>query len=252
MGLKGVTYMRDGSRVGVLERVVEKKDASASSAQEEKKEAPTPMPILPFSPRPLVLQGQTYQADTPIGKTYITINNDQYGQPFEVFIANGKSGSDVMAMCEALGRAISIMLRLSSPVPMRERMRKIVSELSGIGGAKSVGFGENKVKSLPDAVSKVLARHYEFKVNGRVEDKAVVAAVKAVPAGEMTDMTAGSAEQNANVQINIETVNVQQLTLDATASSSTSHYDICPECGSASFAYEEGCKKCYGCGYSEC
>lgn len=241
MGLKGVTYMRDGSRQGVLERVVEKKEEPKVETP-----APTPMPILPFSPRPLVLQGQTYQAETPIGKTYITINNDQYGEPFEVFITNGKSGSDVMAMAEALGRAISIMLRLSSPVPMRERMRKIVSELSGIGGAKSVGFGENKVKSLPDAVSKVLARHYEFKVNGRVEDKAVVAAVKAVPNGEMTDMT-------SNVQINIDTVNVQQLTLDAASSlPSTNMYDICPECGSASFAYEEGCKKCYGCGYSEC
>jgi hypothetical protein len=60
-------------------------------------------------------------------------------------------------------------------------MRKVVSELSGIGGAKSVGFGENRVRSLPDAVAKVLAKHYEFKVNGKVEDKAMVAAVKAVP-----------------------------------------------------------------------
>jgi len=32
----------------------------------------------------------------------------------------------------------------------------------------------------------------------------------------------------------------------------TGLYDICPECGGASLAYEEGCKKCYACGYSEC
>ena len=28
--------------------------------------------------------------------------------------------------------------------------------------------------------------------------------------------------------------------------------DICPECGQATFVYEEGCKKCYGCGFNEC
>ena len=46
-----------------------------------------------------------------------------------------------------------------------------------------------------------------------------------------------------------------QLALPQTgvaSSASTSLFDICPECGSGSFAYEEGCKKCYSCGYSEC
>jgi len=28
--------------------------------------------------------------------------------------------------------------------------------------------------------------------------------------------------------------------------------DLCPECGQATFVFEESCKKCYGCGYSEC
>ena len=31
-----------------------------------------------------------------------------------------------------------------------------------------------------------------------------------------------------------------------------SEYDLCPACGEAALAYEEGCKKCYSCGYSEC
>jgi ribonucleoside-diphosphate reductase alpha chain len=30
------------------------------------------------------------------------------------------------------------------------------------------------------------------------------------------------------------------------------HYDLCPECGEALLAREEGCAKCYGCGHSEC
>jgi ribonucleoside-diphosphate reductase alpha chain len=28
--------------------------------------------------------------------------------------------------------------------------------------------------------------------------------------------------------------------------------DICPDCGGAKLVYEEGCQKCYGCGFSEC
>ena len=34
--------------------------------------------------------------------------------------------------------------------------------------------------------------------------------------------------------------------------SSTVQADLCPECGSASFVMEEGCKKCHSCGYSMC
>ncbi len=36
-----------------------------------------------------------------------------------------------------------------------------------------------------------------------------------------------------------------------TISTSSSSSDICPECGNK-LALEEGCKKCYGCGYSVC
>jgi ribonucleoside-diphosphate reductase alpha chain len=28
--------------------------------------------------------------------------------------------------------------------------------------------------------------------------------------------------------------------------------DLCPDCGEAALVNEEGCRKCYACGYSEC
>jgi ribonucleoside-diphosphate reductase alpha chain len=28
--------------------------------------------------------------------------------------------------------------------------------------------------------------------------------------------------------------------------------DLCPQCGEAAVVNEEGCRKCYSCGYSEC
>lgn len=257
MGLKGVTYMRDGSRQGVLERVSEKKE-------EKKEEIVAPqIPVTPRMPRPMMLTGVTYKADSPSGKVYITMNEDEKGNAFEVFINHGKSGSDLMALADALGRMISFVLRIYSPVPARERVREIVSELTGIGGAKSIGFGPNRVRSLPDAIAKVLARHNNFSVNGKVEDKFPLTN------GNANGLTNGNgnghtvsvaAPLHADAPVAEEKVEVvlNQLTLPAAdlapahSSSSTSLFDICPECGTGSFAYEEGCKKCYSCGYSEC
>ena len=97
MGLKGITYMRDGSREGVLSRKEE--------AKPEEIKVQTSLSVLP---RPMMVEGVTYGTDTPVGKTYITINHDENKQPFEVFITVGKSGSDVAAMADALGRMISL------------------------------------------------------------------------------------------------------------------------------------------------
>ena len=98
---------------------------------------------------------------TPAGTLHLTMNHDKKGQPFEVFIEIGKAGSDLKAMSEAIGRLISLIFRLE-PIPPKERAREIIEQLSGIGGARSVGFGKNKVLSLPDAVSKALAEHYRI------------------------------------------------------------------------------------------
>ncbi len=245
LGLKGVTYMRDGSRQGVLERIVEK-------PVEKPIEAAPVIPVTPRMPRPMMLTGLTYKTDSPSGKVYVTLNHDEKDNLFEVFINHGKSGSDLMALADALGRMISFVLRIHSPVPTRERVREIISELTGIGGSRSVGFGENRVRSLPDAIAKVLARHYEFRVNGKVEDRkpangnglsnghAIDAEPKA-PAQDLTDATQLPIPQAEEVVFSANT-----------SSSSTSLFDICPECGSSSLAYEDGCQKCYACGYSAC
>ena len=254
MGLKGITYMRDGSRMGVLERVDNNKPAEDIKTEEEKPVAP----ITPRVLRPLMLTGTTYKSDSPVGKMYVTINHNEKDEPFEVFINNGKSGTDVMAMADALGRMISFVLRIHSPVAPRERLREIVSELSGIAGARSVGFGENRVRSVPDAVAKVLARHSSFRVNGKVEDKLDYSAkipLDGVVAENLSNGN-GHTTQNTQAPLLADDIATQQLVIPqqelAPAFPSTNLFDICPECGSGSFAYEEGCKKCYGCGYSEC
>ena len=254
-GLKGITYMRDGSREGVLSRKEDKK--------EEVKEVVQQQSILPVIPRPAMVEGVTYGTETPVGKTFITINHDENQNPFEVFITVGKSGSDVTAMADALGRMISLNLRINGALAPRERIRQVVAQLIGIGGARSVGFGENKVRSLPDAVAKVLSRHFEFKVNGIVEDKNVLSnglsngnGAKNGHANTHTEPIVADAPlgQEAPAVVKLEQLTIQpSFSEDASMDqSATGLYDICPDCGGASLAYEEGCKKCYACGYSEC
>jgi ribonucleoside-diphosphate reductase alpha chain len=61
-----------------------------------------------------------------------------------------------MAVAEALGRLISLVLRTPSPLTPKEKITQIVDQLSGIGGSRSLGFGAQRVLSLPDALAQVL------------------------------------------------------------------------------------------------
>ncbi|MFH1186602.1 MAG: adenosylcobalamin-dependent ribonucleoside-diphosphate reductase [Candidatus Levyibacteriota bacterium] len=263
-GCKGIAYMREGSREGVL---VRKEEAKTDKKEIEKS-------VNPITPRPHMVEGVTYKTETPVGVTYITINHNQEKQPFELFITVGKSGSDVAAMADALGRMISLTLRLNGQLPPRERIKQIVAQLIGIGGTKSVGFGGNKVRSLPDAVAKVLSAHFAFAVNGVVEDKHTASHANGnlhngVSNGVSNGVLNGDLNRPVRTHIEMPTpstpsvkkeeiVAMEQLTLSTTSGNlsqdglSTGLFDICPECGSGSLAYEEGCRKCYSCGYSEC
>ena len=247
LGLKGVTYMRDGSREGVLERVNDKKK------EESKVENAPILKPKPVAPRPMSLSGVTYKMETPVGHTYITINHNEQEEPFEIFMTIGKVGSDVAAMADALGRMISLNLRLTDGLSPRERIKQVVAQLIGIGGARSVGFGKDRVRSLPDAIAKVLSTHYGFALNGKVEDK--VANRNGVVGNGLSNGHSNGHTQKEEGQSE-EIVKMQQLAIDggsaAMTDTSTSLYDLCPECGGGSLAYEEGCKKCYACGYSEC
>jgi ribonucleoside-diphosphate reductase alpha chain len=152
LGCIGITVFRDGCKgEQVLNIGVGKK----------KEQAPAPVPgaSATIKPRPHSLSGTTYRMETPIGTAFITVNETTSGDPFEVFLQVGKGGSDTMAVAEALGRLISLMLRMPSPLSAHRRLEEVISQLSRIGGAQPVGFGPSKVLSLPDALARCLAEH---------------------------------------------------------------------------------------------
>lgn len=238
---RGITVFRDGSKdAQVLNVGLNKKDESQSEKIEEG---------ATIVERPFVARGATYKLATPVGTAFITINEDDTGQPLELFINVGKAGSDITAVAEALGRVISTALRSRGSLSPKDRAEEIARQLSGIGGRRSVGFGPSKIRSLPDAVAAALSIHFGFRVNGYANH---IAGEKKLENG---------LESNHHSNGKAEVVGaLNSLELDETAFQSDQFFlseknaiaDICPSCGSSSFVYEEGCSKCYVCGYSEC
>lgn len=223
LGCKGLTVYVTGSR----EKVVLETKATAEKKQSAVSSTSQPQPMMwheSKKPRPRVLPGRTYSIETPLGKAFITINENGFGQPFEVFINTSKAGSETAAVSEAIGRLISFTLRLASPVAPLERVREIVQQLIGIGGGRSLGFGPNRVRSLPDGVGQVLEMYLQEK-----EGKANGDGAQLQPLSRAQETSLRPMEQPM-LQIG----------------------DLCPECGEAAVVNEEGCRKCYACGYSEC
>src|SRR5437899_191094 len=148
LGCLGITVFRDGCKGEQVLNVGIKKEVPV----------PTAAPSV-IRPRPHSLKGSTYRTDTPIGTAFITVNETPDDDPFEVFVQVGKGGSDTMAVAEALGRLISLVLRLPSPLSAQRRLEEVISQLSRIGGGQPTGFGPAKILSLPDALARTLAEH---------------------------------------------------------------------------------------------
>jgi ribonucleoside-diphosphate reductase alpha chain len=233
MGCKGVTYYRDGSRDAVLTRVADEKKAEEQAAVPGTTMESVASIQDGVKPRPSVVHGYTRQVSAPEGKINITINSDEHG-PLEVFVNVGKAGSDIAALAEALGRLISLNLRILSPLSQTDRAREIAEQLRGIGGSRSVGFGIQQVRSLPDAVARALEQHFDEMKQHEEEHEA---RAEAAHAAESEAHTNGHSEQAASL------LNMGHMSLTG---------NLCPQCGCNTMVYEEGCKKCYNCGHSEC
>ncbi|MGD9099740.1 MAG: adenosylcobalamin-dependent ribonucleoside-diphosphate reductase [Anaerolineae bacterium] len=205
LGCKGLTVYVTGSR----EKVVLETQETRRRKDGQEQRQPLLFPE-PKKPRPRMLRGETYRIDTPLGTTFVTVNENGGREPFEVFLHTSKAGSETAAVSEAIGRLISYILRLTSPVTPRERVKEIVRQLGGIGGGRPLGFGAQRVLSLPDGVAQVLADYL----------------------GQAPDGGNGRTEDPRQLAFKIG--------------------DLCPDCGAAALVREEGCRKCYVCGYSEC
>ncbi len=253
---KGVTVYRDGSReMQVLstgttaKQVVGKKEGAAardetaelksSIAELEAELARTKQTLHEVESenvqrrvrrsRPELLRGTTRRVETPMGKMYVTITEDDKGQPFEVFMSLGKAGGALMADVEAIGRLVSLALRSGIP------LTTIYRQLRGISSDRIIGLGPSKVMSVPDAVGIALERW--------MQDKQGVQQDLLEPTPPPSDAAVGVVQQS---QMSVDAELIQYTHMEYERFTGA-----CPDCGSQ-LEFAEGCKKCHTCGYSEC
>ena len=180
--------------------------------------------------RPETLRGTTRRVETPLGTLYVTITEDDRGQPFEVFMSLGKAGGAIMADVEAMGRLISLALR--SGIPLKEVHRQI----RGISSDRAIGLGPNKVLSVPDAVGIAIERWMQEKQG--VQQELLAGATP--PAGTPVPTVAQLQQVATRGGEQVELSHQQPVLTGA-----------CPDCGSQ-LEFAEGCMKCHVCGFSEC
>jgi len=218
-GCKGVTIYRDQSRD---EQVL---NIQAASPQEGKAPAgpvTAAGKIIP-RPRPNVTFGTTTKIATGCGNLYVTINEDELGTPFEVFMSMGKAGGCAMSQLEALGRLLSLALRSGIDT------NSIIEQLRGIRCPSPSWEKGGRIFSCSDAIARVIERRMQ-------EQKK--------PPVDLSDHNTG---QQASPPTQKEGGGLAK----ATRTKTENVVGVCPDCG-GSLWHVEGCMVCKSCGYSKC
>jgi ribonucleoside-diphosphate reductase alpha chain len=214
LGCKGVTVYRDGSRKAQVLNI-EKVNREKKDEQEKRIEAAAQHQLGP-RPRPGVVHGSTSKVSTGCGPLYVTINEDENGQLFEIFTNMGKAGGCASSQAEAISRLISLALRSGI------KTQEIVKQLKGISCPMITwGEGGEKILSCADALAKAIEKYHSYVSNGSTSVE-----VKTMPRAQ-------AAQQPIR-----EMAGVAKIAL-------------CPECG-GSVEYKEGCLTCPLCGYTKC
>jgi ribonucleoside-diphosphate reductase alpha chain len=229
LGCKGITVYRDGSLDNQpMQRGLDKKEA------ERPQDAQPEQPhfsygewghILPIK-RPKRLHGITDARQTPEGNLYLTLNLHD-GDPLELFAQIGKAGSDISAFTEAIARLISLAFRCGVDP------EAVAEELTGIGGSRFVGFGPNRVRSVPDAIGQFLNENLS----------------------RLNQEQTAAEPDHSQLELGLSAALVTAAAAAPEGKSKPPgkiRFNLCPVCGMYTFGYVEGCAKCVACGHSEC
>jgi ribonucleoside-diphosphate reductase alpha chain len=244
---KGITVYRDGSRpmqpmalkdeVGKTladktgAKAGDAKPAADSNAIAAAKAANGPLRPIAL---PEIMPCVRVRQFTPFGNMHVKISVEpQSGVEREVFAQLGKGGDLANSDLEAICRILSLFLRCNGDFQLA------VSQLDGIGSSLSVPTKEGRIKSLADglahALRKYLAAKAKFGIKGLLLGEVDLAKLyDHEPANGNGHGTAAAATPAADMKPK-EMFKIK-----------------CPSCDVGTLAFQEGCVKCHGCGYSQC
>jgi len=216
-------------------------------------------------PRPDVLHGVTQRIDTGYGKLYVNINEDpQTGEPFELFANIGNSGGFTASFTEALAKTISTSLR--SGVDPDE----IASELQGIRSPKVAWDKGEQIQSIPDAIGTAMRRYLDGDIDKGIPQQQTIDQLEdegaTTDGGHESDTLVSQSKADAPddgsttespaepTAVDVGGPDAEQAGQDDATSEliASGESPECPDCGSMSLYYSEGCKTCESCGWSEC
>ncbi len=212
LGCKGVTIYRDRSR----EKQVLYKGVVSLTEKQSREEVSSALLERRPKARKDVIHGSTRKIRTGCGNLYVTINEDEEGNLFEIFNQIGKAGGCAASQSEAIGRLVSLAFR--SGIEPEE----VIRQLKGISCHAPVWYREGKILSCSDAVAKAIEWHLQMKQPIQTKESP-------------WDKTLISKDSFGPT---------------ATPPSPLFLRGACPECGGF-LLFEEGCVKCL-CGYSDC
>lgn len=214
MGVKAVSYYRDGSRDDqVLTAVTneQKPTAPAPTAKGEKGEKGE----IPRVERPRELIGSTWQISFDHQNLYVTINHDG-SRVLEVFATGA-------------GLSVSVGLLASKMLRGGFEPEEVAASLNKVIGNHSVWFNERLCTSPEQVVAECIMVTKRRLLNQ--PDSARAAAKLAI--AQSTPAPVSVAQQ--------------PVTID-----SKKVITVCPECSSNQIEYAGGCYTCRDCGFSKC
>jgi ribonucleoside-diphosphate reductase alpha chain len=215
LGCKGVTIYRDRSR----EKQVLYKGVACTHEDPLKEEETFPVMEIRPKAREDVIHGSTRKIRTGCGNLYVTVNEDEDGNLFEIFNQIGKAGGCAASQSEAIGRLVSLAFR-SGVEP-----EDIIRQLKGISCHTPVWYREGKILSCADAVAKAIEWHLKERAERPGSEAEAIPKIRALlPESKEPN------PRDTSIPIFLR--------------------GACPECGGP-LIFEEGCVKCL-CGYSDC
>ncbi len=236
LGCKGVTIYRDRSRA---EQVLYKGVISLHPGQSMAQDTLVGTDRRPRA-RQDVIHGSTRKIRTGCGSLYVTVNEDEEGNLFEIFNQIGKAGGCAASQSEAIGRLVSLAFR-SGIEP-----EDVVRQLKGISCHLPVWYQEGKILSCSDAIAKAIEWHLKQKKKPPKADR-----------DREEPLPNDGLERDIDLVLTADYVPPTYPAVQDGKKQPSSNESIrlflrgaCPECG-GSLLFEEGCVKCV-CGYSDC
>jgi ribonucleoside-diphosphate reductase alpha chain len=229
LGCKGVTIYRDRSRT----KQVLYKGINFLNWDQSRDEAELPGVERRPRARQDLIHGSTRKIWTGCGNLYVTVNEDEEGNLFEIFNQIGKAGGCAASQSEAIGRLVSLAFR-SGIEP-----EDVVRQLKGISCHMPVWYQEGKILSCADAIAKAIEWH-----------------LRAKRRSSKVDLKIEGKNPNGHLRMEIDPLLPTAFLPEGQEQKGRNESapiflrGACPECGGP-LLFEEGCVKCF-CGYSDC